>query len=148
MMDNDVQIDMDQITQVVEAAEVLVVGFALFPERLLLDFRHNPFEGPLIKMVPPVTSVEERLVQLKKLRPRFGAPERFMFFIWPKSVASFEKSGVWNQIVSRCLAEAEGLANMAKTCEDVYSALMAREKEEVVNALVGKNYETIWKRTT
>ena len=87
-VDTDYPINLSEIHRLIDTAEVLIIGFTLFPERLLVDARYDAQEGPLIMMVPSVSSIEERREYLRGLRPRFALPERIMFFIWPKPVAS------------------------------------------------------------
>ena len=78
------------------------------------------------------------------MRPRFPAPEKFMFFMWPKTVAGFERSGVWERIVQRF--SSTGHADASRLCNETLAALQKREREEIVNAILGKNYEPLWRR--
>ena len=116
MMDNDFHIDIPEILSVVDTSEVLVIRFAVMPKRLLVDARFDALEGPLVKAVGPVGGVEERLRELRRLRPRFHLPERIMSFLWPKSVVSLQRLGVWQHIVDRC--RASGHAGAVEQCQE------------------------------
>lgn len=143
-MDNLISINLEQVTRAVDAAEVLVVGFTLFPERLLVDTRWSGYDPPLIKVAAPVSSVEERLKELHELRPRFPDPERFVFFVWPKSVATLESLGVWERIVQRC--SAPGHEGVQEGCRVALSELHRLEREEIGQAIHGPQYRSLWAR--
>jgi len=144
-MENDFGPDLQEIMKVIDAAEVLVVRFAIVDKRLLVDARHNQEEGPLIKLVPRATSVEERFRHLKQVRPRFPLPERIMTFVWPQHVEVLRTSGVWQRIVDRLAAP--GHAGTAEECEAIYRQLLAEEKAQVVAAIRGQGgYHSLWER--
>jgi hypothetical protein len=45
----------------------------MFPERLIVDTRHTDSDGPMVEVVEPVATVEERFFWLGQRRPSFGA---------------------------------------------------------------------------
>lgn len=144
-MENDFGLDLPEIKKVIETAEVLVVRFSIVDKRLLIDARANEDEGPLIRLVARVASVEERFRYLKQVRPRFPLPERIMTFIWPRHVEVLQSSGVWQHIVDRLAAL--GHAGTAEECEAVYRELVAEEKTQVLAAIRGQgSYHTLWER--
>lgn len=143
-MDNFISINLQQVTRAVEAADVLIVGFTLFPERLLADTRWSSYDPPMIKVVAPVASVEERLVELRELRPRFPDPERFIFFVWPRGIATLESLGVWERIVQRC--NASGHADVQEACRVALKELRRLEREEIIQAIHGSRYRSLWAR--
>ena len=144
-MENDFGLDLPEILKVIDSAEVLVVRFSIVDKRLLIDARRNQEEGPLIKLVSRVSSVEERFRYLKQVRPRFPLPERIMTFMWPRHVEILQTSGVWQHIVDRLAAL--GHAATAGDCEAVYHQLLAEEKAQVVAAIRGEGgYHALWER--
>lgn len=130
--------------RMIAEAEVLVVGFTMFAERLLLDTRSTDAVPPMIQVVPPVASVEERLTELRRTRPQFPPPERFYFFIWPLRIATFEQSGLWQRMVLRVLEA--GHAKVGGDCNHALERLYQLEREDVQEALQGARYQTIWQR--
>ena len=134
-----------RFVELVEAAEVLAVGFRLFPQRLLFDTRHNIQDPPFLKVVQRVNSVEERLRDLAKLRPNFPTPERFYFTIWPRSIQNFRETGAWDRIVDRC--QASGHPSIMKDCDLAWNVLVGLERQEIQQALKGKGYRAIWEKT-
>ena len=137
--------DLDEVMQVIDTAEVLVVRFAILEKRLLVDTRYDAQEGPLVKLVPKASSVEERFRSLKQLRPRFPLPDKIMSFTWPRHVETFRSSGLWQRIVDR--VSRSGHPGLAEQCEAVYRELEREEKVEVLTAIRGgETYQSLWER--
>ena len=144
-MENDFGLDLQEILKVIDTAEVLVVRFVIIERRLLVDARHNQDEGPLIKLVPRASSIEERFRHLKQVRPRFPLPERIMSFMWPRHIALLEASGVWQRIVDRL--GAPGHAGIAEECAAAYRELLTEERAQVMAAIRGDSgYQSLWER--
>ena len=143
---DDYGLDMDEVTRVIDTAEVLVIRFAILEKRLLLDTRTSEREGPLIAVVPRAGSVEERFKSLKRLRPRFSLPERIMSFMWPRHLETFRSSGLWDRIRDRLVAL--GGDDMGPHCEQVFTELAREERAEVIAAIRGgEGYQSLWERT-
>ena len=66
-MDNDFNIDLVDIASTIRTSDVITIRFVAVGQRLLLDFRATEIDGPLVKVVEPVKSVDERYRMLKKL---------------------------------------------------------------------------------
>ena len=144
-MSDDFGIDLDEVYRVIDAADVLVVRFQLIQDRLLVDFRTRPGTGPFVGVVPPATSVEERMRAIRQLRPEFPLPEQVMSFHWPRSTRVFVESGIWERIASR-LADLGGEASVSD-CRTARMALEQHERNEVVGAITGADhYQTLWER--
>ncbi len=143
---DDYGLDIDEVTKVIDSAEVLVVRFAILDKRLLIDTRTNEQEGPLIAAVPRAGSAEERFKSLKKLRPRFPLPEKIMSFMWPRQMETFRNSGLWEKIKSRMVSL--GGEPMAERCEEIFQQLARDERAEVMSAIRGgEGYQSLWERT-
>lgn len=84
--ENGLTVDREALDKLLSTADLITIGFTLFPERLLVDTRSNATDGQFAAMVEPVASVQERYLWLGKHRSSFGAPEGFAFFIWPHTV--------------------------------------------------------------
>jgi len=140
--ENGHQVDLTEISQIVREADVFTVGFRLFAERLVIDTRHDDREIPMVAIVDPVESMQERFFWLGQHRPSLGVPKQFMFFFWPHSIAYLEESGVWQQVRERlAAAHVEGAD---ATCEAALRDLEAREHTATVEAIRGQRYQTLW----
>jgi hypothetical protein len=140
--DNGTQFDNEAVCDVLRRADVLTVGFAAIAERLLIDFRGNQWEGPLVAIVGPVQTVQERYAWLGKHRGSFGAPEGFSFFVWPHAVRSLKERGFMEIIRDRLASvstDAEGALN------DTLAQVEALEREAWRQAIMGgEGWHTLW----
>jgi len=138
-------IDLDEVMEVIDTAEVLVLRFAILDKRLLIDARHDEVDGPLVKLVSKTSSVEERFRSLRELRSRFPLPEKIVSFTWPRQVETFRLAGLWARIVDRLIAS--GHAGVKEQCEAVFGELVNEEKAEVMTAIRGgPSYQSLWQR--
>jgi hypothetical protein len=140
--DNGLLIDIGQVREVVEDADVFVVGFANFTERLLIDARSNEDDGPMVRIVEPMGSVQERLFWLGKERGAFGMPRAFTFFAWPHTISYLEQCGLWARVRERVGAGAD-LAVGAQ-CDEALERLRALEREVLSAAILGERFVTLW----
>jgi hypothetical protein len=137
--------DLDEVMEVIDTAEVLVIRFAILDKRLLIDARHDEVDGPLVKLVPKTSSVEERFRSLREMRSRFPLPEKIVSFSWPRQVETFRLAGLWARIVDRLIAS--GHAGVKEQCEAVFGELVNEEKAEVMTAIRGgSSYQSLWQR--
>jgi len=143
---DDYGLDMEEVTRVINTAEVLVIRFAILDKRLLIDTRTSELDGPIIAIVPKASSVEERFQSLRSMRPRFPLPNKIMSFLWPRQIETFRRSDLWARIEAR-LASLGG-EEMAKRCQQVYEELARQERAEVRAAISGgEGYQSLWERS-
>lgn len=141
-MNVDYGIDLDEVRRVIDGAEVLVIRFSVTDRRLLVDTRSNEHAGPMLRVVPPATSAEERFRAIKVLRPRFRVPQRVVTFQWPRHARALAESGVWDHLARRMVAA--GLADVAD-CDRAYAELVEAEREVEVAAIRGgEGFQTLW----
>ncbi|MBM4416176.1 MAG: hypothetical protein FJ035_08045 [Chloroflexi bacterium] len=145
-MDPDYGIDLDETGRVFDQAEVVVVRFHLIPQRLLIDARSAPGDPPMVRLVPPVTSAEERYRYLQRERPGLPLPEYITVVGWPRYVQVLKETGLWERIEQR-LVRAGG-PELARQCGAVFGEVRAAERLEVAAAIRGgEGYESLWERS-
>ncbi len=143
-MSDDYGVDLDEILRVIDRAAVLIVRFEVLEQRLLIDFRADPPDMPIIRLVDRVNSAEERFRHLKSLRPRMPLPERIMSFPWPRAIRAFEESGIWEKIEARLI----DLGANEEDLQRVRQQLLEGERAVTVAAIRGgEGFRTIWERT-
>ena len=142
-MSDDYGVDLEEILQVIDRAAVLIVRFDVLEPRLLVDFRADPPDTPIIQLVDRVNSAEERFRHLKSLRPKLPLPERIMSFPWPRAVGAFEESGIWEKIESRLV----GLGAEQERIDRIRQQLIDGERAVTIAAITGgEGFRTIWER--
>ncbi len=140
-MEPDFGVDVSEVLAVINSAEVFVMRFPHFEKRLLVDSRTAGNDGPLLRVVDRVRNAEERFRDLRRLRPRFPAPERIVAFQWPRTVRMLVDSGVWQAIEDRMRSLGAGQS----TCQAVLAELRYEERAEERRAARGEEpYKSIW----
>jgi hypothetical protein len=140
--ENGLLVDLAEVEKIVDLCDVFTIMFRTFPERLLVDSRTSPQDGPLVAVVEPVATVEERYHWLGRKRPSFGPPERFMFFLWPHSIAFLEDCGVAARIRRGC--EASGGPAAVAMFDGALAKLRQEEWLATRAAIIGENCRSIW----
>lgn len=144
MLDGGFEIDIGAITQNIDEAQVISLYFPVIGKTLLLDTRTNAQSGPLVCLLEMVSTPAERMDTVVQLRPQFPRPESMTLIPWMRRVDSLSDTGVWDHLVARldgcddpdCLAA-------AIACRDELRQL---ERRELVGALTGEDYRTLWGR--
>jgi hypothetical protein len=126
----------------IDVADVIALYFPLLRKTLLMDTRSNKVDGPMIRVVPMANTPEERFQSLQKMRPRFGRPDSITIIPWPKYVSTLVELSIWDHIVRRYADT--GYPEVVRECERCYAELSRLEGDEVLRAIRGENYETIW----
>jgi len=140
--ENGLQIDLEALNERLANADLMVIGFQTFAERLLLDARHTPGEGPLVAVVAPVANLQERYAWLGEHRSAFGMPEDFAFALWPHSIALMREGDVLRAMSVR-MAAVSNEADMAMT--KALDRLEQLERETIREAVEGgPGWESIW----
>ncbi|MCX6020326.1 MAG: hypothetical protein NTZ05_01075 [Chloroflexi bacterium] len=143
-MEGFIRANIEAMLEAIDAADVFVIGFSAFPERLLADPRVSERVGPYIAVVQPVSAVEERLRELRQLRPGLPDPQRFVFFVWPRSVASLVECGLWERMMARLRSPRHPAIEVES--RRALGALLDREHTELIEAISGRRYRTLWER--
>jgi hypothetical protein len=144
-MDSDFRIDLAEVNRNLDTAEVVSFYFPLLRKTLLIDNRRSDLDGPMMKVVPMVSTPEERFRSLRQLRPRFPKPESVTIIPWPKYVSSLLRLGVWDHIASR-FAEV-GDPELMRQCEACLQELLTAERGEIGRAIRGENFQDLWRRS-
>jgi hypothetical protein len=144
LTENGIEVDLQALDELLGKADVLTIGFTLFPERLLIDTRTRDNEGPMVAIVEPVATVQERYLWLGKHRGSFGAPADFSFFVWPHTVRNFRERSILAVMRERLAASrGSGVAQL----EDALARLAQSETDAIREAIRGSDrWPAVWER--
>ena len=137
--ENGQVVDVAEVREAIERADVLIVGFRGFAERLLVDSRSNEASGPMAQVVAPLGGVEERMHWLGRNRPQFGLPQRFTFFVWPHSVGFLEETGLAGTLFAS-VGAGDGSRQLAEALEELHRLERAARRD----AVNGDRWRTLW----
>ena len=136
-------VDLEEVIRVVGDADVLIVGFAICRQRLLIDLRGDDVTGPMVELVEPLASAQERAIWLSARRPSLGLPERTAFFGWPHSAALLEQTGMLRRVATRALQE-HGV-ELDEEIATTLAELRQLERDLTRDAIRGEEgFETLW----
>jgi hypothetical protein len=139
--ENGLTIDHEALEKLLMNADLITIGFTLFPERLLADTRSNETDGQFVDMVEPVGNVQERYMWLGKHRSSLGAPEGFAFFVWPHTVRGLIDGDHLRPLKARL--SAEGLADL----EVALATAVELERQAMQEIVKGSDrWPAVWER--
>jgi hypothetical protein len=102
-------------------------------------------DQPLVRMVGPVSSAEQRYTELRQIRPEVAPPERIMVVPWPRSFNEMQRLGLWGNISSRIMTVAgDSARQLIGELETEIERLEVVELAAIIRGDVG--YETLWER--
>jgi hypothetical protein len=132
-------VDLGEVREAISQADVLVVGFRDFPERLIVDSRRDEAVGPMARVVEPLSGVEERMHWLGRTRPQFGLPQRFTFFVWPHSASFLEETGV-TETAFETVGSGHGAEQLRGALDELYRLQRVAHRA----AVNGDQWRTLW----
>ncbi len=141
-VDGNFRLDLTSVFQHIESAETLSVFFPMLRRAVVIDLRHGPQEGPLVRVMPMARSASDRLRSLKRLRPHLPRVSGIVAIPWAGYVSTIVSSGVWDKLVQRVVA-----AGGEKSSKDMAAALLELrriENHELAALIRGEQYETMW----
>ena len=140
--ENGLLVDIDALKDSILSADIFVLGFQRFSKRLLIDTRSNHKSEPLLAIVEPVNTANERYQWLLKHRPDFRLPETFLFAVWPHSIKYLTEIQIIEAIYSKMASQ---MTKPKKQFETILNELEQLEHENLESSIRGTNgWKTIW----
>jgi hypothetical protein len=135
-----------QVLSTIDEAEVVTIFFPNLAKALVIDVRRNFEEGPLVKVVGQVNSMEERMAAIERMRPGLGRVRSIAGIPWAKSIRTLQENGVIGRLEQRLVRAGESPEAAAYACDAAYQNLLTLEREQWVNVIKGQNslYKSIW----
>ena len=143
-LNGDFGLDLKAVVHHVQTAKVFSIFFPSLRRALVVDMRHGPEEGPMVKVLPMARSPHERLRGLKRLRPNLPRATEIVAIPWPIYVENLVRSGVWDKLAAR-VAES-GYEDAVRALGTSLEELRKLERHELASLIRGDQYETIWSR--
>ncbi len=141
-MEGNFLFEIDEVLRNVQEAQVMSIFFPSFRRALIIDTRSNADDGPMVRLMPMASSPQDRVRSIRKLRPGFPRLQNLTLIPWQRYVDSLVNLGVWEKIVKRI--EESGDPKAIQACDAALTELRRLERQELVAAISGDNYQTIW----
>lgn len=141
-MNSDFLFDIDGMLKSIESADVISVFFPSLRKALVVDPRSNDRHAPMVQIAPMAASPRERLRLIRRQRPGLPRVRNLAVIPWTRYVDSLVRLGLWDRLIERL--ERAGSDAVIDEFERALTELRDMERNEHVNAIIGKNYHTIW----
>jgi hypothetical protein len=143
-MDEDEDQFLNQVLSGIAEAEIATIFFPLLRRALVVDTRHTQDVAPLVRLMPQVGSMEERIASIENARPQLGKVRSILGVPWLKSVNSLIEHGIADQLVKR-LSDAGLPGRSAQSLIDAALRDLARIERKAFEAMIrGEGYQTLW----
>ena len=141
-MNSDFMFDIDGMMRSIDSADVISIFFPSFRRALVVDPRSNERHSAMVQIAPMATSPQERLRLIRRQRPGLPRVRNLAVIPWTRYVDSLVRLGLSDKIVRRLedSGDDEALEEFGRALRE----LREMERAEMVNAITGKNYHTIW----
>lgn len=139
---DDFAVDLEELFNDIDNAEVVSISFPTFDKSAVFDMRSNESEGPMLRLMPIVSSPRERIRSVRRLRPDFPRASGLTVIPWHGYVDTLVQTGIWGRLVDRFAKS--GRRDAPDVCDAVLKKLRQFEKAEMTAAILGDNYHTIW----
>ncbi len=141
-MNSDFMFDIDGMIKSIDSADVVSIFFPSFRKALVVDPRSNEKHSAMVQIAPMASSPQERLRLIRRQRSGLPRVRNLAVIPWTRYVDSLIRLGLWDKLIERL--ESEGEDEAVEECERALTELRQMEHEELVNAIAGRNYHTIW----
>ena len=141
---DDFAVDLEELFNDIDNAEVVSISFPTFDKSAVFDMRSNETEGPMLRLMPMVSSPRERIRSVRRLRPGFPRPTGLTVIPWHGYVDTLVQNGIWHKLVERFSQSGPNHNESLDTCGSALRELRHCEKTEMTAAILGDNYHTIW----
>ena len=141
-MEGNFLFDIDDVMQNVSGAEVMSLFFPTFRRALIIDTRTTGEVGPLVRLMPMARSPQDRVRSIRRLRPQLPRPTNLTLIPWQRYVDSLVEYGVWDRILNK--VRESGDEEALNACDKALAELRDMEREELLSAITGRNYHTLW----
>ena len=141
-MNSDFMFDIDGMLKSIDSADVISIFFPSFRRALVVDPRSNARHSAMVQIAPMAASPQERLRLIRRQRPGLPRVRNLAVIPWTRYVDSLVRLGLWDKLIDRL--DSSGEDEAIEECERALAELREMEREEHVNAIIGKNYHTIW----
>lgn len=128
----------------ISESEIVTIFFPLLRRALVIDARHNEQVGPAIKVMPQVSSMEERIRIIEKMRPELGKVHSILGVPWMKSVRNLREHGVTPRLIDRLIHAGMALPVAEHALGKAIKQLWRLERLHFERMIRGEGYATLW----
>ncbi len=135
---------MRQVLVGIAESDVISIFFPLLRRALVVDTRHDETTPQLVKVMPQVTSMEQRIAGIERLRPQLGKVRSIQGIPWIRSVRGLQDLGIIEQVAGRLVEGGMAPGVAAAALKEATDYLWRLESLSYVRMIRGEGFKTIW----
>jgi len=135
---------LNQVLAGISEAEIVTIFFPLLRRALVIDTRHDVETDQMVRIMPQVGSMEERIAVIEGLRPQFGKVRSILGIPWIKSVNTLGEQGVIEQLEKRLTDSGMPPSRAEVAVSEALAELTRIEHRAYVSMILGDGYQTLW----
>ncbi|HYP41431.1 MAG TPA: hypothetical protein VEX13_13815 [Chloroflexia bacterium] len=137
---------LSQVLSGIAEAEIITIFFPLLRRALVIDTRHDEHIDHMIRVMPQVSSMDERIRSIEKLRPQFGSVHSILGIPWMKSVRALREQQITGRLIERLQRAGMPGSKAADTLNRALDQLWRLERLGFERMIKGEGYSTLWAR--
>jgi hypothetical protein len=111
---------------------------------MVIDARGDEESRFMVKVMPQVNSMEERIRSIEKLRPQLGKVRSILGVPWMKSVRRLDEHGVTRMLADKLVSAGASYAEAETQVQAAADQLWRLEKMAFVRMIRGEGFNTLW----
>lgn len=143
-MDGEDNQFLSQVLSGIAEAEIITLFFPLLRRALVIDTRHDEQVPHMVRVVPQVSSMEERILTIERMRPELGKVRSIFGVPWMKSVRTLREQGVQDALVRRLQDTNMPKSQAVAAVGDAIEQLWRLERLAFEAMIKGEGYATLW----
>src|SRR5215217_8383308 len=132
-----------QVFTAISEADVISIFFPLLRRALVVDARNFAHIPPMIKVMPQVGSMEERIAGIEAERSELGKVRAILGIPWLKSVRTLEDQGVLDSLSERLVQAGMSPEATMPALRNAVEQLWKIERMAFMGLIKGEGYRTI-----
>ncbi|MSP78061.1 MAG: hypothetical protein EXR67_00630 [Dehalococcoidia bacterium] len=143
-MNGEHQSSVEDVVKAVRTSDVFDLFFPHLHRTLLVDLRTNAVYPPFVRLVPMARNSKESVQYLIRMRPGLPRLDNLTMIPWDRYVRSLTTTGVSTVLLERVADTGDG--NAVEVVQRAIEELRRLERAELIAAVTGDNYHTVWAR--
>ncbi len=146
MRDGGLDIDLLRVFDNIAEADVITIYFPILGRTLIVDARRTEEVDQMVALVPIARGSADRYRSFRRLRPELPRPLSISMIPWTSPIDSLARLGIWPRILER-LEPAGDDCDLRAQAAACLCELRELERRELLRAVRGHDYHTIWERS-
>jgi hypothetical protein len=128
-------------------ATVISILLPFLRRSLVIDTRRGDEYDAMVRVLPQVNTVEERMRSIETLRPGLGRVRSILAIPWMRTMRDLRATGIPGELVDRLVATGTDRVDAQRAVDDALRQLLRYERMAFARMVTGQGFGTIWTRS-